>query len=161
GWSPERWAVLETLRAALVLSRSDLEREGGARAIEEGFRYADEGELRALYRTLAHVPAPERFAWRAGEGCRSNMKSGFEAGALVRRRGVPAGGDQVPVRRCTALEVVGPRRPSLARARAHGARPRGRAPERAPARAARALAVPGDPRRRARAACARARARSG
>ena len=82
GWTPERWSVLETLRVVLVLSRTDLAEESGAAAIEEAFRYADEGELCALYRSLAHLPAPERFAWRAGEGCRTNMVSVFEAVTL-------------------------------------------------------------------------------
>ncbi len=82
GWNPERWTVLETLRVALVLVRPDLSDETGAAALEEAFRYADEGELCALYRSLAHLPAPERFAWRAGEGCRTNMVSVFEAVVL-------------------------------------------------------------------------------
>lgn len=82
GWNPERWTLLEGLRVALTLSRSDLTEESGHLAVEEAFRYADEGELRALYRSLALLPEPERFAWRAGEGCRSNMRSVFEAAAL-------------------------------------------------------------------------------
>jgi len=82
GFNPERWTVQETVRVSLVLARPDLERESGARAVEEVFRYADEGELCALYRSLAHLPAPERFAWRAGEGCRTNMVTVFEANAL-------------------------------------------------------------------------------
>ena len=81
GWDPERWTLRETARVTLVLSHPTLEQETGARAIEEAFRYADEGELRALYRSLAHVPAAERFAWRVGEGCRSNMVSVFQAAA--------------------------------------------------------------------------------
>lgn len=47
--------------------------------MEECFRYADVGELCALYRTLALLPEPARFAWRAGEGARSNMRAVFEA----------------------------------------------------------------------------------
>ena len=82
GWNPERWGLLEALRVVLVLSRPDLAAESAFLAIEEGFRFADEGELRALYRSLALLPEPERFAWRAGEGCRSNMRSVFEAAAL-------------------------------------------------------------------------------
>jgi len=82
GWNPERWTLLEGLRVGLVLSRSDLGEESGHLAIEEAFRYADEGELRGLYRSLALLPDPERFALRAAEGCRSNMKSVFEAVAL-------------------------------------------------------------------------------
>jgi len=82
GFDPERWTVLETARVALVLARPDLPSASAARAIEEAFRYADEGELCALYRSLAHLPAPERFAWRAGEGCRTNMVTVFEANVL-------------------------------------------------------------------------------
>ncbi len=82
GWNPERWNQLEALRVALVLSRGDLATDSGSLAIEEAFRYADEGELCALQRSLALLPGPQRFAWRAGEGCRTNMKSVFEAAAL-------------------------------------------------------------------------------
>jgi len=82
GFDPERWRLLECLRVELVLSRDDLAEESGALAIEEVFRFADEGELCALYRSLALLPDAGRFAWRAGEGCRSNMKSVFEAAAL-------------------------------------------------------------------------------
>jgi len=82
GWNPERWSVLEAVRVALVLAQHDLAGDDGALALSEAFRYADEGELCALLRALALVPGPERFAWRAGEGCRSNMRSVFEAAAL-------------------------------------------------------------------------------
>jgi hypothetical protein len=82
GWNPERWTLLESLRVALVLGRTDLAEESGALAIEEAFAYADEGEQRALYRCLALLPEPERFVWRAGEGCRSNMLGVFEANVL-------------------------------------------------------------------------------
>jgi len=82
GWNPERWNLLEAARVALILVRSDLAGDGGVRALGEAFRYADEGELCALLRSLALLPGAERFAWRAGEGCRSNMRSVFEAAAL-------------------------------------------------------------------------------
>ncbi|MCB9892258.1 MAG: EboA domain-containing protein [Planctomycetes bacterium] len=82
GWNPERWNRLEALRVALVLSRKDLGEDAGHRGIEEAFRYADDGEASALYRSLAHLPRGERFVWRAGEGCRSNMASVFQAVAL-------------------------------------------------------------------------------
>ena len=82
GWNPERWGMLETLRVALVLSRTDLDAERGALSIEQLFSYADEGEQRALYRSLALLPAPDRFAWRAGEGCRTNITPVFEAVVL-------------------------------------------------------------------------------
>jgi len=82
GWNPERWSVLESVRVVLILSRPDLAGEGGARALSDAFRYTDEGELCALLRSLALLPGAERFVWRAGEGCRSNMRSVFEAAAL-------------------------------------------------------------------------------
>jgi hypothetical protein len=82
GWNPERWSVLESARVVLILSRPDLAGDGGPRALAEAFRYTDEGELCALLRSLALLPGAERFAWRAGEGCRSNMRSVFEAAAL-------------------------------------------------------------------------------
>jgi hypothetical protein len=79
GWNPERWSVLDTLRASLLLAREDLAEQGAVEALEEAFRYAEVGELVALYRSLAHLPAPQRFAWRAGEGARSSMRVVFEA----------------------------------------------------------------------------------
>jgi len=79
GWSPERWTTLEALRVALVLSRADLAQPAAVAAIEELFRYADIGELCAGYKLLAHLPGPERFLWRAGEGARSSMRSVYES----------------------------------------------------------------------------------
>ncbi len=79
GWSPELWTLLDALRTVLVLSRPDLAAESGARAVLEAFRYADVGEATALYRSLAFLPGPERFVWRAGEGCRSNIRDVFVA----------------------------------------------------------------------------------
>jgi hypothetical protein len=79
GMEPERWTLLETARIALVLARGDLGVESGAQALEEAFRYADVGEACALYRSLALLPDPKRFAWRAGEGARSNMRAIFES----------------------------------------------------------------------------------
>ncbi len=79
GWSLERWSVLECVRVALVLSLERLSEPRGERAVEEAFRYADIGEMCALYKSLAHLPLPERFVWRAGEGARSSMRALFEA----------------------------------------------------------------------------------
>lgn len=79
GWNPERWTALEALRVALILSRADLAQPAAVAAIEELFRYADIGELCAAYKSLAHLPAPERFVWRAGEGARSSMKAVYES----------------------------------------------------------------------------------
>jgi hypothetical protein len=82
GWDPRAWTLLETVRVALILARSDLAESAGVRSIEEAFQYADEGELCALYRSLCLLPKGDRFSWRAGEGCRSNMLTVFEAIAL-------------------------------------------------------------------------------
>jgi hypothetical protein len=82
GWNPERWNQLETLRVVLVLARNDLGGDRALVALEEAFRFADEGEACALYRVLGLLPGGERLVWRAGEGCRSNMRSVFEAAAL-------------------------------------------------------------------------------
>jgi len=82
GLEPERWDVRDTVRIGLVLARPDLEGDAGPDTIEEAFRYADESESVALYRSLALSPQPERYVWRAGEGCRTNMVTVFEAVAL-------------------------------------------------------------------------------
>lgn len=78
----QTWTQQELLRVALVLSRGDINEPGFAEDYEGLFVYADEGETCALYRALALLPNGERFAWRAGEGCRTNMLSVFSAIAL-------------------------------------------------------------------------------
>jgi hypothetical protein len=79
GWNPERWTLQETLRVALILARTDVLEASFVDAFEEAFRTADEGECRALYRCLALLPDGERFVWRAGEGCRTNIGTVFQA----------------------------------------------------------------------------------
>ena len=79
GLEIERWTLLETMRVALILARRDLATAEAVAATESAFRFADEGELCALYRSLALWPDAARFRWRAGEGCRTNMRSVFEA----------------------------------------------------------------------------------
>ena len=81
GWEPAFWTQLEAARVVLVLARADLGEDAGARAIEEAFRYADVGELCALYRSLAFLPRGERMLLRAREGLRSNMTAVFVAAA--------------------------------------------------------------------------------
>jgi len=81
GWNPERWTTLDAVRALLLLSRSDLGEPTLSEAIEEAFRYADVGEMVALHRALQLLPGPERFVWRAGEGCRSSIRAVYEAAA--------------------------------------------------------------------------------
>ena len=79
GWNPERWSALDAVRVRLILARARAAAATLPAAIKEAFRYADEGELCALYRSLQFLPGPKRFAWQAAEGCRSNMMSVFEA----------------------------------------------------------------------------------
>jgi hypothetical protein len=81
GWNPERWSLLEAVRIRMLLARPDLEAATFAPALENLFRFADEGEACALYRALALLPGGQRFASRAAEGCRTNMRTVFEAAA--------------------------------------------------------------------------------
>ena len=81
GWNPERWSLLDAARALLVLSRSDLAEPTTSEALEESFRFADVGEMCALHCAIQFLPHPERFLWRAGEGCRSSLRVVFEAAA--------------------------------------------------------------------------------
>lgn len=81
GWNPERWSTLEALRVCLLIRHPATSDDAFGGILEECFRYADGSELTALYRSLAHFPAGERFVWRAGEGCRTNMRTVFEATA--------------------------------------------------------------------------------
>ncbi len=79
GWNPERWSLLDLLRVGLVLSRTDLEEPSGPAAIIGACKFADVGELCALYRAMCFLPRPADYVWQAGEGCRSNMNEVFEA----------------------------------------------------------------------------------
>jgi hypothetical protein len=79
GWNPSRWTALEAVRVGLIVARAQADADGLATALEEAFRFADEGELCALYRSLQFLPGPERFVARSAEGCRTNMKTVFEA----------------------------------------------------------------------------------
>jgi hypothetical protein len=81
GWNPSSWSLLECMRISLILSRTDLLAESFASELELWFRYADEGEQCAYYRALPLLPEPQRFVWRAAEGCRTNMRSVFMATA--------------------------------------------------------------------------------
>jgi hypothetical protein len=63
----------------MILAHPDLRSDGPADALEETFTHADVGELGALYRSLALLPHPKRFLWRATEGCRTNIRPVFEA----------------------------------------------------------------------------------
>jgi len=79
GWNPEAWSLLEAVRVSLVLSRPDLLSAEFGDTFNRWFTYADEGESCAYYRALAVMPDPQRFVWRAAEGCRTNMRTVFMA----------------------------------------------------------------------------------
>ncbi len=79
GWDPVDWNLLETLRIALILARPDLTTDNFTQGFESAFQYADEGELCAFYRAIPLLPEAQRFVWRAGEACRTNMASVFRA----------------------------------------------------------------------------------
>lgn len=81
GWNPSAWSLLDTVRILFILSRPDLRAEDFPERFNAWFRYADEGEQCAYYRSLALLPEPQRFVWRAAEGCRTNMRSIFIATA--------------------------------------------------------------------------------
>ncbi|MEO0649264.1 MAG: EboA domain-containing protein [Planctomycetota bacterium] len=80
-WTPERWNTLETARVLVILAHPELASDDFQRALEDAFTYADEGEQCALLKALPLAPLPERFVWRVGEACRSNMRTVFESAA--------------------------------------------------------------------------------
>ena len=67
------------MRVALILARTDLAEESGAAALEEAFRYADMGELCALYRSLAFLPNGERFMPETPQGFAAPLFLAFVA----------------------------------------------------------------------------------
>ena len=79
GWNPSRWTALEAVRVGMIVAQAIADSDGVAATLDEAFRFADEGELCALYRSLQFLPKPERFVARSAEGCRTNMKTVFEA----------------------------------------------------------------------------------
>src|SRR5262249_20381991 len=81
GWNPERWSLLDAARVLLALSRNDLGEPSTSGAAEEALPFADIGEMCALHRSIQFLPHPERFLWRAGEGCRSSLRVVYEAAA--------------------------------------------------------------------------------
>ncbi|QGZ37846.1 hypothetical protein IP92_03038 [Pseudoduganella flava] len=79
GFDPARWSTLETARIVLVLHCQATGGDAFDPAFLHCLRYADHGELCALYRSLPLLPDGERFVVQAAEACRSNMRTLFEA----------------------------------------------------------------------------------
>ena len=87
GWDPTEYSVDLASRLCLLLNAS----EHGAQ-FEDVFdllwRTADVAEQVTFYRGLALYPNPERYLWRATDGCRTNIKGVFEA--IAHRNPYPA-----------------------------------------------------------------------
>ncbi len=77
GWSPASWSLLEAVRVSFILANKDIAAADFAERFSQWFTYADEGEQCAYYRAIPLLPEPQRFVWRAAEGCRTNMRSIF------------------------------------------------------------------------------------
>jgi hypothetical protein len=77
GWNPASWSMLEAVRVSFILANKDVAAADFAGRFSQWFTYADEGEQCAYYRAIPLLPEPQRFVWRAAEGCRTNMRSIF------------------------------------------------------------------------------------
>jgi hypothetical protein len=78
GWDPSDWSLDQAARIYLLLvSVSDS--ATFLRRLDQLCNTADVGELAAFYRGLPLYPDQPRYAMRAAEGIRTNMKAVFEA----------------------------------------------------------------------------------
>jgi hypothetical protein len=78
GWDPRGWSTDQAARLVLLLGAGAPAERFAAR-LEQLFVTADVGELVTFYRGLPIYPDQRRYAERAAEGVRSNMKAVFEA----------------------------------------------------------------------------------
>jgi hypothetical protein len=87
GWDPRDWTLEQAARVRLLLASTT---DGAvlARRLDTLCSAADVGELVAFYRGLPLYPDPPRYALRAAEGVRSNMRVVFEA--VAHRNPYPA-----------------------------------------------------------------------
>ena len=74
GWDPTGLSVDQAARLALVLTASH-RGEAFFAAFHELWRTADVGEQVTFYKGLPLYPAPERFLWRATDGCRTSSST--------------------------------------------------------------------------------------
>ncbi|MCW5622757.1 MAG: EboA domain-containing protein [Burkholderiales bacterium] len=91
GWDPTDWSVDQAARIYLLLASGD-EGERFSRRLDQLCVTGDIGELVAFYRGLPLYPDQPRYAARAAEGVRSNMKAVFQA--VAHRNPYPA--EQLP-----------------------------------------------------------------
>jgi len=78
GWDPTDWSIDQAARIYLMLS-THADGAEFARRLDQLCVTADVGELVAFYRGLPLYPDQPRYALRAAEGVRTNMKAVFEA----------------------------------------------------------------------------------
>ncbi|MGG1948751.1 EboA domain-containing protein [Trinickia sp. NRRL B-1857] len=78
-FDPVRWSLLETLRIALLLSFAEVANGDFPALFDRCFRFADHNETCALYRALPLLPYGPLLVARARQGCRTNMRTVFEA----------------------------------------------------------------------------------
>lgn len=78
GWNPSDWSLDQAARIDLLLVAAT---DGATflRRLDQLCNTADVGELVAFYRGLPLYPDQPRYALRAAEGIRTNMKAVFEA----------------------------------------------------------------------------------
>ena len=87
GWDPRDWTLDQSVRVYLFCaSTPDGTRMSGR--LDRLCSAGDIGELVAFYRGLPLYPDPPRYALRAAEGVRSNMRAVFEA--VAHRNPYPA-----------------------------------------------------------------------
>jgi hypothetical protein len=79
GFDPARWSTLEAARIVLLLRCQEADGDAFDAAFLRCLRFADHGELCALYRALPLLARGERYVAQAAEACRSNMRTLFEA----------------------------------------------------------------------------------
>jgi hypothetical protein len=78
GWDPRDWTLDQTVRVYLLCASTSDGAQCSAR-LDRLCSAADVGELVAYYRGLPLYPDQPRYALRAAEGIRSNMRVVFEA----------------------------------------------------------------------------------
>jgi hypothetical protein len=78
GWRPVGMSADQAARLVLLLEQAG-DAEAFTERLERLFRSADVGELVTLYRGLPLYPGQPRYAARAAEGVRTNMRAVFEA----------------------------------------------------------------------------------
>jgi hypothetical protein len=86
---PAGWSADEAARAALLLQGAAAQPAAAfAALVDDLYQHGDSRERQAILRTLAWLPAPERFLELAVEACRTSVQPVFEA--IACENGYPA-----------------------------------------------------------------------